>query len=573
MKQIEKPLSNIDFGEKTRLIIASAAVLLAAVGGIYEWQRSPLLVFGTNEITATDYILNFVYRLASPLLLLVIGALLFPFRSFGEYMSQARRRVSVIMIIYAAFAALLNIWEIFRLGIDRLDMTTIVNPVLSFAILFFAFALLRPEANILRTASIILTVTAAIATVANIFTYIIWYNIQDWIDNLFCLPVLIYPVALILVANAFRRDPVIEDPEIAWQAELNRKWQAELDRKRQAESDRQRQAESDRQRQAELDWQRQAESARQRQAEAERQAELERQRQEEAKRQEEAALQTKTEQTGILYIRFDIAAVEKKFDTGAYGRACYKMVFDNVPASALNGCRVYMGDSRATLNGSENVCIIGLETSVTQLKLIGDTLIGSSEYLSVSAEHPLALMSYHSEPLVTDGIFTGDGSLLTGWAKSAFPTKPVEPTVAAKPKSPDSYMKTTETVAFTSVAIDSEPAPTATDDHSYEAIAFAAISGEQTSPPTAPKSVLPVKPVLPPNRTVVNKPSGIKASIIFWLILQTLLSIAMIVGGLSGEFVFRGTNSSVLLVVAGFIWLAYDIYSIFAYVKSIKDNR
>ena len=47
-----------------------------------------------------------------------------------------------------------------------------------------------------------------------------------------------------------------------------------------------------------------------------------------------------------------------------------------------------------------------------------------------------------------------------------------------------------------------------------------------------------------------------------WKILQLLVSIGLIIGGLSGEYVLRGTESSTALVVAGFAWLAWDIYSI-----------
>jgi hypothetical protein len=53
-----------------------------------------------------------------------------------------------------------------------------------------------------------------------------------------------------------------------------------------------------------------------------------------------------------------------------------------------------------------------------------------------------------------------------------------------------------------------------------------------------------------------------------WRIIQLLISIGLIIGGLSGEFVLRGTNSSGLLVVFGFGWLIYDIYSIYTYKKA-----
>lgn len=45
-------------------------------------------------------------------------------------------------------------------------------------------------------------------------------------------------------------------------------------------------------------------------------------------------------------------------------------------------------------------------------------------------------------------------------------------------------------------------------------------------------------------------------------IIGILLSIGLIVAGLSGQFVLRGTNSSTALVVAGIIWLIIDIIGI-----------
>jgi hypothetical protein len=57
----------------------------------------------------------------------------------------------------------------------------------------------------------------------------------------------------------------------------------------------------------------------------------------------------------------------------------------------------------------------------------------------------------------------------------------------------------------------------------------------------------------------------------FWNILQILISIGLIIGGLSGEMVLRGTNSSLALVVVGFLWLAYDIHRIIVYTKNKKN--
>ena len=118
---------------------------------------------------------------------------------------------------------------------------------------------------------------------------------------------------------------------------------------------------------------------------------------------------------GLLYVRFNIDAVEG----GAYGLACYKIVFANAPTHALQGCVVSMGDSNATLFGRENVCIIGLAGSVGQLQIIMNALKGTKAFTSVCAINPLVLNG-GAEPLVEDGTFTEDGSLLFSWAKSAF---------------------------------------------------------------------------------------------------------------------------------------------------------
>jgi hypothetical protein len=121
-----------------------------------------------------------------------------------------------------------------------------------------------------------------------------------------------------------------------------------------------------------------------------------------------------------LYVRFDIDAVKKKFDTGVYGAACYKTVFRNVPANLLQGCYVSMGDSNATLSGREYVCIIGLSAPEKQLQSIRKELSRNSEFSSVCASNPLALAFVEREPLVSDGVYTAEGGQLKSWAKVAF---------------------------------------------------------------------------------------------------------------------------------------------------------
>jgi hypothetical protein len=134
------------------------------------------------------------------------------------------------------------------------------------------------------------------------------------------------------------------------------------------------------------------------------------------------------ENISILYVRFDIDAVEKKFNAGAYGWACYKTVFRNVPADLLQGSQVSMGDSYATLSGRENVCIIGLSAPAEQLQSIRQVLSQNAEFKSVSASNPFASASDGvTEPLVSDGLYTKDGGQLTDWAKNAYDSLKKDP--------------------------------------------------------------------------------------------------------------------------------------------------
>ncbi|MCL2503674.1 MAG: hypothetical protein FWE94_03570 [Coriobacteriia bacterium] len=48
-----------------------------------------------------------------------------------------------------------------------------------------------------------------------------------------------------------------------------------------------------------------------------------------------------------------------------------------------------------------------------------------------------------------------------------------------------------------------------------------------------------------------------------WKVFGLIVSIGLIIGGLSGQMVLRGTNSSAALVVFGLLWLVYDIYRLY----------
>ena len=56
-------------------------------------------------------------------------------------------------------------------------------------------------------------------------------------------------------------------------------------------------------------------------------------------------------------------------------------------------------------------------------------------------------------------------------------------------------------------------------------------------------------------------------------IIGIIISVGLIIAGLSGSFVLRGTNSSTALIVAGFIFLAYDIFMIIRDKKKEDDGN
>ena len=57
-----------------------------------------------------------------------------------------------------------------------------------------------------------------------------------------------------------------------------------------------------------------------------------------------------------------------------------------------------------------------------------------------------------------------------------------------------------------------------------------------------------------------------------WKIVGLFISMALIVGGLSGELVLRGTNSSTGLVVVGCLFLVYDLYRIATHNRVPDDT-
>lgn len=66
-----------------------------------------------------------------------------------------------------------------------------------------------------------------------------------------------------------------------------------------------------------------------------------------------------------------------------------------------------------------------------------------------------------------------------------------------------------------------------------------------------------------------------KPQSLFWIIFNFAVSIFFIWGGLNGELVLRGTESSGALAVVGFLYLAYNIYALIKYIahKSKAEEK
>ena len=56
-------------------------------------------------------------------------------------------------------------------------------------------------------------------------------------------------------------------------------------------------------------------------------------------------------------------------------------------------------------------------------------------------------------------------------------------------------------------------------------------------------------------------------------IIGLLISIALIIMGLSGEYVLKGTDSSTALVVVGFLFLLWEVFGLVRDKKKEDDNQ
>ena len=117
-----------------------------------------------------------------------------------------------------------------------------------------------------------------------------------------------------------------------------------------------------------------------------------------------------------LGIRFDIT----KIDSASYGIECWKIFWRSVGTKLLKAALLFEGDTSATLNGTENVYCIAVQTMNTKVfDSIRQTLIQSKEFLEKQAQPPfIENLKAQNEPLPEAGRIDALGNL-TGDAYNA----------------------------------------------------------------------------------------------------------------------------------------------------------
>lgn len=217
---------------------------------------------------------------------------------------------------------------------------------------------------------------------------------------------------------------------------------------------------------------------------------------------------------GVLLVRYSIDKLNNL--GGSYGFQSGKLIGKVVPASLMEGMSISDGDSAATLSGREYVCVVGIASNdISILKQKIEPLILASEEIKECGDDPITqVVNNTREPLVLDGIVS-NGDIIGGggWCANGFK---------------EGWKEAPEIIP--------EPVP---EVRSSESIGgggktIRSASGYQPKPNVSYKGE----------------------------IISLLLSVLLILGGASGQFVLRGTNSSVGLMLVGLGYLAWDIYSI-----------
>jgi uncharacterized membrane protein YhaH (DUF805 family) len=153
--------------QQAKLKSTAISVLITSIVGI----NLPFLEFYMRDfyIGWFDYTMLFFPYLC----LFVIGVLLFPRNApTGLFVEAARRRVGVLMIIYAGMLVLFMMVKWFFSLFSLLDnpIYDIISLLLLLSLLFFAITLVTSNKHLRKTSSIILIVMAGISIVVNLMT-------------------------------------------------------------------------------------------------------------------------------------------------------------------------------------------------------------------------------------------------------------------------------------------------------------------------------------------------------------------------------------------------------------------
>lgn len=129
----------------------------------------------------------------------------------------------------------------------------------------------------------------------------------------------------------------------------------------------------------------------------------------------------KTDRPGVLSVRFDISKLNEM--SGSYGFASGKLIGNAVPSELLEGMTISDGDSRATLEGREYVCVVAISAdSINTLRdKILPRILADKELNSYSAAPLTNIEDFLTEPLVSDGIVR-NGKIIGpgGWCAKGF---------------------------------------------------------------------------------------------------------------------------------------------------------
>jgi hypothetical protein len=110
-----------------------------------------------------------------------------------------------------------------------------------------------------------------------------------------------------------------------------------------------------------------------------------------------------------LGIRFDI----EKLGGGTYGHAAWQVLWKTVkPSDFRPGTLFFDGDTRATLNGTEYVFCIVIQSDKSTLDNIKSKFESSSEYSGVAANPKFRQgAEVTSEPFPDSGVIESNGSM------------------------------------------------------------------------------------------------------------------------------------------------------------------